>query len=303
MSQAFLDTKKFCYINFQPIGRIAHLSMYWLFHDERNSNFKNLFKEEIFNPTLSNTGHVAQHSRTWFQHWLGAINVPCEGIVGWLWFKVKMTFHNYSLSKWIMPQNPKQNWKEDSKMNTESSNIPKTIKCLIHKIEKSGFSSVRCGRLQGKGKKKVVMLEKWNEIIQLIKATPTISSCCLGPQVQVLHTSTYHAVWETKLTCFMFLLWPNLTIGFLWYPTIFLQFCELRVRGCTVTRACTPYHCACAAPVQVCVFLKFYFCRISSVGQCIVVVTKKTYVLNYAFFTLLHKWVDRRQTHHFEKLQ
>ncbi len=30
---------------------------------------------------------------------------------------------------------------------------------------------------------------------------------------------------------------------------------------------------------------------------------KTSYVSNYAFFTLLHKWVDRRQTHHFEKLQ
>ncbi len=30
---------------------------------------------------------------------------------------------------------------------------------------------------------------------------------------------------------------------------------------------------------------------------------KTSYVSNYAFFTLLHKWVDRGQTHHFEKLQ
>ncbi len=30
---------------------------------------------------------------------------------------------------------------------------------------------------------------------------------------------------------------------------------------------------------------------------------KTSYVLNYAIFTLLHKWVDRGQTHHFEKLQ
>ncbi len=30
---------------------------------------------------------------------------------------------------------------------------------------------------------------------------------------------------------------------------------------------------------------------------------KTSYVLNYAFFTLLHKWVDRGQTHHYEKLQ
>ncbi len=30
---------------------------------------------------------------------------------------------------------------------------------------------------------------------------------------------------------------------------------------------------------------------------------KTSYVLNYAFFTLMHKWVDRGQIHHFEKLQ
>ncbi len=30
---------------------------------------------------------------------------------------------------------------------------------------------------------------------------------------------------------------------------------------------------------------------------------KTSYVLNYAFFTLLHKWVFRGQTCHFEKLQ
>ncbi len=30
---------------------------------------------------------------------------------------------------------------------------------------------------------------------------------------------------------------------------------------------------------------------------------KTSYVLNYVFFTLLHKWVDRGQTYHFEKLQ
>ncbi len=30
---------------------------------------------------------------------------------------------------------------------------------------------------------------------------------------------------------------------------------------------------------------------------------KTSYVLNYAFFTLQHKWVQRGQTHHFEKLQ
>ncbi len=30
---------------------------------------------------------------------------------------------------------------------------------------------------------------------------------------------------------------------------------------------------------------------------------KNSYVLNYAFFTLQHKWVQRGQTHHFEKLQ
>ncbi len=30
---------------------------------------------------------------------------------------------------------------------------------------------------------------------------------------------------------------------------------------------------------------------------------EKTYMLNYAFFSLLHKWVDTGQTHHFEKLQ
>ncbi len=37
----------------------------------------------------------------------------------------------------------------------------------------------------------------------------------------------------------------------------------------------------------------------------IVVVTKKptTYVLNYEFFTLLHKWGDSGQTHRLEKLQ
>ncbi len=30
---------------------------------------------------------------------------------------------------------------------------------------------------------------------------------------------------------------------------------------------------------------------------------KTSYVSNYAFFTLLHKWVHRGQTHYFEKLQ
>ncbi len=30
---------------------------------------------------------------------------------------------------------------------------------------------------------------------------------------------------------------------------------------------------------------------------------KTSYVSNYAFFTLLHKWVNRGQIHHFEKLQ
>ncbi len=35
----------------------------------------------------------------------------------------------------------------------------------------------------------------------------------------------------------------------------------------------------------------------------IVVVTKIPPVSNYAFFTLLHKWGDRGQTHRLEKLQ
>ncbi len=30
---------------------------------------------------------------------------------------------------------------------------------------------------------------------------------------------------------------------------------------------------------------------------------KTSYVSNYAFFTLMHKWADRGLTHHFEKLQ
>ncbi len=30
---------------------------------------------------------------------------------------------------------------------------------------------------------------------------------------------------------------------------------------------------------------------------------KTSYVSNYAFFTLLHKWADRGQTHRLEKLQ
>ncbi len=30
---------------------------------------------------------------------------------------------------------------------------------------------------------------------------------------------------------------------------------------------------------------------------------KTSYISNYAFSTLLHKWVDRGQTHNFEKLQ
>ncbi len=30
---------------------------------------------------------------------------------------------------------------------------------------------------------------------------------------------------------------------------------------------------------------------------------KTSYVSNYTFFTLMHKRVDRGQTHHFEKLQ
>ncbi len=30
---------------------------------------------------------------------------------------------------------------------------------------------------------------------------------------------------------------------------------------------------------------------------------KTSYVSNYAFFSLMHKWVDRRQINHFEKLQ
>ncbi len=30
---------------------------------------------------------------------------------------------------------------------------------------------------------------------------------------------------------------------------------------------------------------------------------KTSYASNYAFFTLMHKWVDRGQIHHFEKLQ
>ncbi len=30
---------------------------------------------------------------------------------------------------------------------------------------------------------------------------------------------------------------------------------------------------------------------------------KTSYVSNYVFFTLLHKWVDRGQMHHFEELQ
>ncbi len=30
---------------------------------------------------------------------------------------------------------------------------------------------------------------------------------------------------------------------------------------------------------------------------------KTSYVSNYAFFTLMHKWVDREEIHHFEKLQ
>ncbi len=30
---------------------------------------------------------------------------------------------------------------------------------------------------------------------------------------------------------------------------------------------------------------------------------KTSYVSNYAFFTLMHKWVDKGQTHYFEKLQ
>ncbi len=30
---------------------------------------------------------------------------------------------------------------------------------------------------------------------------------------------------------------------------------------------------------------------------------KTSYLLNYAFFTLLYEWVDREQMHRFEKLQ
>ncbi len=34
------------------------------------------------------------------------------------------------------------------------------------------------------------------------------------------------------------------------YTTIFLLFCELRAGGCTATRVCTPYHCACVVRVR-----------------------------------------------------
>ncbi len=44
----------------------------------------------------------------------------------------------------------------------------------------------------------MVMLEKQNEIIQSIKAMPTISTCNLVSQVWVQHISTYHAMRETK---------------------------------------------------------------------------------------------------------
>ncbi len=42
------------------------------------------------------------------------------------------------------------------------------------------------------------MLEKQNEIIQLTETTPTISNCRLVSQVQVQHTSAYHAMRKTK---------------------------------------------------------------------------------------------------------
>ncbi len=50
----------------------------------------------------------------------------------------------------------------------------------------------------GKGRKKVVLSEKQDKIVQLIEAMPTTSSHCLASQVQVPHTSTYCAIQETK---------------------------------------------------------------------------------------------------------
>ncbi len=70
-----------------------------------------------------------------------------------------------------------------------------TIKRLIDEFEKMG--SVHDAL--SKGRKKKVTLKKRNKIIQLIEATSTISNCCLVLQVQILYTSTYCAMQETKL--------------------------------------------------------------------------------------------------------
>ncbi len=73
----------------------------------------------------------------------------------------------------------------------KSGNIPNsTIKCLNNKFEK--IDSVR--NTLGKRKKKMMTPKKQGEIIELIEATPTISSCYLESQVQVPHTSTNCAV-------------------------------------------------------------------------------------------------------------
>ncbi len=132
--------------------------------------------------------------------WL--VNVRCEGIVYCLWFKLKITFSvkpRLFLIKVYYATKLYTKVKEESiNEYSKSSDIPnREIKCLIDKFEKMGSVN----NTFGKGKKNVVMPEKWDEIMQLIEAMPTISSCHLASQAQVSHTSTYCGIWKTKFLC------------------------------------------------------------------------------------------------------
>ncbi len=76
----------------------------------------------------------------------------------------------------------------------ESGNILNGTKHLINKSEKRGTVH----NTPGKRRKKMVMPEKQNEIIQPIEAAPTISSRHLESHVQDPHISSNCAMQETK---------------------------------------------------------------------------------------------------------
>ncbi len=118
----------------------------------------------------------------------------------YFWFKVRIAFsvklHVFIIKVYYATKTYAKVIEEFKNDYPESGNIPNTaIKRLIDKFEKTS-SEQEAPELR----KEVVTSEQWCKIIQLIEATPTISSHCLASQVQVLCTWTYGAIWETKFS-------------------------------------------------------------------------------------------------------